>query len=180
MRQDFTQKLLKLYHTEDNFLKVFSPSLQSSVLFNEVRAYTGSAPTLNVVKLGFGQNIAETWLMAQFEDLNTFCGVKEKANIHQITELARLIISAFWYLKISEFLLFFGKFKLGQYGKFYGVIDPMIITNAMYDFLNERKVELIRIKKEQDDINAELKRIELDKKVMSKEEFEETEWLFKM
>ena len=38
----------------------------------------------------------------------------------QTEEAARMIISEFYYFKLSEFMLFFAYFKGGRYGRFYG------------------------------------------------------------
>lgn len=42
------------------------------------------------------------------------------------------------YLKISELLLFFHRFKAGRYGHFYGNVDPLRITTALREFISER------------------------------------------
>ena len=35
-------------------------------------------------------------------------------------------------------MLFFVRFKSGRYGKFYGSVDPLVITTSVRDFINER------------------------------------------
>lgn len=54
-------------------------------------------------------------------DLPEVAGIEE-----QIAELTNLI------------MLFFARFKEGKYGRFYGAVDPLIITNALNDFDHER------------------------------------------
>lgn len=151
--------MIQAYSSAENFLTIFNPSLQSTVLSNISKAYTGTAPTLTTVKAGFGEQTTETWIMAQLENLNTFCGVKEKATFDQLLEFARLIMASYSYLKVTELMLFFAKFKLGQYGTFYGVVDPIVITSALLKFMDERIIILNKIEKEQDIIRRE----ELDK-----------------
>lgn len=36
-------------------------------------------------------------------------------------------------------MLFFNRFKEGRYGRFYGTVDPLIITTALRDFIRERE-----------------------------------------
>ena len=35
-------------------------------------------------------------------------------------------------------MLFFSRFKAGRYGRFYGNVDPMVITSALVVFRRER------------------------------------------
>lgn len=35
-------------------------------------------------------------------------------------------------------MLFFYRFKQGKYGRFYGVVDPLVIMTALQEFLRER------------------------------------------
>lgn len=48
----------------------------------------------------------------------------------------------YYYLKASELLLFFFKLKTGEYGTFYGVVDPMVIMSALIEFKAYRKRQL--------------------------------------
>jgi len=180
MRKDYTEKLIKKYQSSTNFLKLFNPDVQELIIANENRAYVGSAPSLTVVKLGFGKNIIETWLMAQIENLNNFCGVKEKANALQMLELSKLVIASCGYLKVTELMLFFTKFKMGEYGKFYGVIDPIVITSALNEFLEERLTVLRKIRFDNEKIKKELEQAEYDKISLTREEYEDLKWLFNM
>lgn len=137
-------------------------------------------PSLNAIKISFGDNIAETWLMAQIEDLNTFCGVKEKASVEQMLCLAQLIISKYWFLKVSDLMLFFANFKLAKYGTFYGVVDPIVISSALLRFNEERVEALNRIEKQQNQVRKERERVEHEKVAMTRDEYEELKWLFNM
>lgn len=146
-------------------------------LENEEQAYMGRALSLTILKKGYGRDIAESWLMAQIEDLNTFCGVK-KANEMQITELSRIILSSFWYLKTSEIMLFFGMFKRGDFGHFYGEVDPIVITTALNEFLG---IRLVKLRQYKEQVNKAIKlkeQQEHDKISLTKEEWDDLRWLF--
>ena len=101
------------------------------------RAFFGKAPTLGVVKQAYGPNAPTMWLMAQLYDLCEYTGAK-KMDVQQATMLAEIIAQEYGYLKVSEILLFFLRFKAGNYGRFYGAVDPMVITAAIREFLKER------------------------------------------
>jgi hypothetical protein len=78
------------------------------------------------------------WLVPQLVNLSEFCGAKDKLSVPQLEDLAYIISQQFYYLKISELMLFFFRFKSGQYGRFYGTVDPLIIVSALRDFCKER------------------------------------------
>lgn len=41
-------------------------------------------------------------------------------------------------------MLFFSRFKAGRYGRFYGNVDPMVITSALVIFRRERAEVIAR------------------------------------
>lgn len=54
-------------------------------------------------------------------------------------EIARIIISGYGDFKLTEFMVFFQRFKKGLYGTFYGVFDPMVITRSLREFRADRE-----------------------------------------
>ena len=54
-------------------------------------------------------------------------------------EIARIIISSYGDFKLTEFMVFFQRFKQGLYGTFYGVFDPMVITRSLREFRADRE-----------------------------------------
>ena len=132
-----TTAVLQRYGVREDFLKAFNPSLQIAVARHPDRAFFGKAPSLAVVKHTYGPNAPTMWLMAQLYDLCEYTGAK-KMDVQQATMLAEVIAQQYGYLKVSEILLFFLRFKAGNYGRFYGTVDPMVITAAIREFLKER------------------------------------------
>ena len=51
-----------------------------------------------------------------------------------------MIATEYYYLKVSELMLFFHRFKTGRYGRFYGSVDPLVITTSLRDFVRERGI----------------------------------------
>lgn len=107
-------------------------------------AHTGLIPTLAQVGRCYGESTAEAALCFELEDLNCFAGTKTKLEMHQQKELARIILTEFYYLKISEVLLFFFRLKSGRYGSFYGSVDAIQILVFLRTFTGERQVALER------------------------------------
>lgn len=54
-------------------------------------------------------------------------------------EIACIIISGYGDFKLTEFMVFFQRFKQGLYGTFYGVFDPMVITRSLREFRADRE-----------------------------------------
>ena len=79
-----------------------------------------------------------TWLIPQLFDLSEYCGCKGKISEEQMQQCATVIATTYHYLTVSELMLFFFRFKAARYGRFYGSVDPLVITSALRDFVRER------------------------------------------
>ena len=132
-------RLLSTHSDLQSFMTVMNPSLQQYSAEHQERAFFGEAPTLMTLRCAYHNDAATIWMLPQLYDLNEYCGCKEKLDEGQMTQLARMIITEFGYLKVSEIMLFLHRFKSGRYGRFYGAIDPLVIISALrHDFMNER------------------------------------------
>lgn len=100
--------------------------------------YFGEYHTLAELKTLFDDKFPTAWLVAQLHDLSEYCGCKEKLSGNPLRQCADIIASEFFYLKTTELMLFFRKFKSGSFGVFYGTIDPLVIMSALRTFLKER------------------------------------------
>lgn len=171
------------YKTSENFLKLFNPDMQYDYCADLKRCYMGKAPTLSVLNDAFGKNITETWLAIQLRNLSEFSGVKDKLDTAQIDMLAKTIIATFNYVKVTELMHFFLLFKSGKYGKFYGAVDGIVITEALQDFCRERNEKLYRFYEAEKKRKDEIERAHHDKKVAKFRAFLKlhdctvTEWL---
>lgn len=110
------------------------------------RVHMGKAPSIALIKTTYGRNVAESWMEIQLNNLSEFAGCREKLKPHQIVELAQMIIDGYPHYKLTEFMLFFQRFKRCEYGKFYGVVDPMIILQALSTFNEERGRVLAQVR----------------------------------
>lgn len=102
--------------------------------------YFGDYPTIAQLGAEFDRKFPAAWMMAHLHDLSEFCGCKEKLSGHALQQCASTISMEFYWLKISELMLFFHRFKSGKYGRFYGSVDPLVITTSLRDFLKERSI----------------------------------------
>ena len=129
---------MERYGDKMGFIATFHVDRQMRFTKDESRCYFGQAPTMGMVNTGYGDGTAQAWLTTQLADLSEFCGAKEKITASQIEQLADLIAEDYHWLKVTEVMLFFRKFKKGEYGRFYGCVDPLIITTALREFLRDR------------------------------------------
>lgn len=97
----------------------------------------GDYATLDEINAAYKNNNAGAmWLVAAVENINEFCSSKSMTN-EQIEDIAYMIANEYKDMKHSQLQLFFYRFKCGYFGKFYGKIDPMVITCALKDFADE-------------------------------------------
>lgn len=126
------------------FCEQYSPSYQQEICGDSDECFFGNYPTLAEVKRDYGKNAPLTWLVPQLTNLAVYCGSKDKLIKEQYKECAFVIATEYYYLKVSELMLFFQRFKAGRYGRFYGSVDPLVITTSLREFIKERGIEIDR------------------------------------
>lgn len=174
------REILATYKTGENLLCLFSPDKQTEYCKNEERCFTGHAPSIARVARTFGDSVAESWLSIQLFELAEFSKVRNGMDPADFIELARIIILGYGGFKLTEFMVFFQRFKQGLYGTFYGVFDPMVITRSLREFRADRE-KLLRFyedKKRQEEKEREWERSRTTS--LTFEEWEELKWLFNM
>lgn len=119
-----------------------NPTAQIYAGKNPDGAIFGEAPTLAIMRKAYGEGFPASWLMPQIFDLVVYSNSRGTLNEQQAEFLAEAIANEYFYLKASELLLFFYRFKLGRYGHFYGVVDPMKVTQALAEFVRERNAAI--------------------------------------
>lgn len=99
----------------------------------------GTAPTLGLVRATFGNNTATVWVSLQLENLSEYAGCAGKLSKRQYEELSQMIVNTYPYFNLTEVMLFFQQFKSGEYGTFYGAVDPIKIMEALRSFDRQRE-----------------------------------------
>ena len=130
--------VIRSYRSDDGFLKTFNPDKQVAYTRDVARAFRGTAPSLGLVARAFGSYTRDNWLDVQLTDLAVFSGCKDKLSERQVQQLIDIIAEEYGYMKVTELMYFFRRFKTGEYGKFYGAVDPITITCALKEFARER------------------------------------------
>lgn len=169
------------YGNAMNLLKVFAPINQAKYCLFKERCFIGTAPSLSLIKDSFGEGTAILSITNQLKDLSEYTGCKEKLSINQMDSIAGTILVNYWFLKITELMYFFQLFKGGRFGRFYGAVDGMVITSALYEFVKEVRNKILdNIEKEKAAIKEAEEKRRAEMNCMSREEYEELKWLFEM
>lgn len=134
--QQQLSNLRESYPSFEAFAKDYNPDTQMVFAVDERKTIMNSYSTLEMLDMGLGENSAAKWLDILINDVNKFAGSKSMDE-RQAESLAYLLAQEYKDVKFSVIQLFFYKFKCGYFGKFYGMVDPMVITCALKDFIVE-------------------------------------------
>lgn len=144
--------MAKLRNSHTNlasFIKAVNPDLQTRYGSLTSKSFDNDAPSLNVLDAAYGENAGAMWLMPQLFAIGEYAGVRDKMDEVQTLELAKVIRAKYGYLTVTELMYFFCNLKAGRYGKFYGAVDPMVITEALGGpFMDERERNLKQVEDE--------------------------------
>lgn len=142
------------------FLELYNPDAQWRLCRNPDDCVMGDHPTLAQVRKEFGENMSKAWLVPQLVDLSEYCGCKEKMSVRMLEQCAVVIDTEYPYLRITDIMLFFHRFKSGYYGRFFGAVDPMLITSSLRQYLADRGVVIERHEQRRREEEAERERNE--------------------
>lgn len=123
--------------------ELYAPNKQSTYCEHTERCVLGTAPRLARVAEDYGKEFAKSWLVTQLYDLATFCGCKGKLSAEQYKDTASMILAKYPGLKLTEIMLYFYQCKAGDFGKFYGSIDPLQIMQGLKTFATQTRGEII-------------------------------------
>lgn len=139
---------LASYPNFSSFSKAYSVSLSPILLEDLRKAYSDKSPTLSDVNSMYGNGTAELWVETQITGLDFTSQTKEGGDTDAIEEFSMLFARHYSWVKITEFLLFIARYKLGIYGKFYGCFDVVSIGDGFKKFLKDRNREFDKIQNE--------------------------------
>ena len=137
------EETLLNYPTFEELGTAYSTALQPLLLANPDKAYSEKSPAIgDLGRMYHAEEAPALWVEAQLMTLDFASQTKEGADMQALTEFSRLFAAQYPGIKLTEFLLFVARFKLGRYGKFYGYFDTLTIGEAFRKFLRERGDEL--------------------------------------
>ena len=142
--------MARRYGDRERFMLTFTCSREKEYCRHAERCVLGNAPTLSLMNAAYGRNTSAAWIVPLLTDVSEFCGCKDKLSDGQLEELAYIITAEYGYLKVTEVMLFCWWFKGGRYGRFYGSVDPFVITTALRDFIKDRNTLIARTESERE------------------------------
>lgn len=131
------------YPTIDHFVGSLNWQQQKVICPNEADCYLGDFPTLAELDRIYFKGAASKWLIPQIQNISEFSGVKDKITEGQLEEIAYMIPLKYYYLKCSELMLFFFRLKYGDYGNFYGSVDPVRIMELLGKFFIKERITFL-------------------------------------
>lgn len=155
-QNELAREVIGRYGSFDNVLELFAPKFQGKYVLDEHRCYFGVAPRLSHLGFAYGKSAPIEWLSYQIIDLNRYANCKPMTD-YQVKSLAQTIFKEYYYLKLTEVMMFFSKVKSAEYGQlFFGAVDPIPLMGALNKFAEER-AEIVR-KQEDKDARVERER----------------------
>lgn len=118
-------------------MNVFRPELQDRIYENTDRIFFGRAPVLKHVAEAFNKDVVITWIIQQYEYMNSRAIVKQ-LTFPQLEELSLLTFINANFFKTSEIQYFILKIRLGTYGDWFGCVDIQRIMVFLQGFIQER------------------------------------------
>ena len=138
---DKSEALKARFSSLQEFKSYYCPEATAVFGQNPGMAYSSTVPTLEVVRLAFGEDAVIAWLYMLIDSFVQYCN-KGALTGKQMMDTARRM-SVKTHLKVTEFMLFFWRLGNGEYGKIFGNISPMDITEPFYKaFLKQRDDEV--------------------------------------
>lgn len=151
------------YPTFSKASAVYSTSLQPMLLSDIEKAYSEKSPTLSELERMYGYGSSALWVKTQLLTIDFATSTKEGADENALNEFSSLFVRQYHYTKLTEFILFIARFKLGRYGKFYGYFDTTAIGEAFRKFLRERSDELDVIIRKRNNREMEERQIDVER-----------------
>ena len=135
-------EIIKRYGTKEQFAATFAPENQARYAMNVRKCINGAAPNLRDMSSAYGYEFAESWLTEQLQYTNLLFGTERKMSIESIRATAQVVLSQYGYLRATEIMLFLTQLCAGIYGKVFGMLDGMFITNALWQFIEKKQALL--------------------------------------
>lgn len=138
-------QLRQSYPTYERLASAFSSALQGVLLASPEKAYSEKSPVISDLDRLYSSGASAFWVKTQLATLDFASQTKEGADMDALAEFSELFVVKYGHIKLTEFLSFIARFKLGRYGKFYGYFDTLTVGEAFRKFLRERDYELDKV-----------------------------------
>lgn len=106
-----------------------------------LNAVTDNTPSFVRLDKAYGNGSARQWIYLALQASLRMLGVNsDKMSGAQIVHLAEVIAKEYYFITLSEFLLFLGRFEAGRYERFYGDASYFLcITKSLQNYVNNER-----------------------------------------
>lgn len=102
-----------------------------------------NSPTLYEIEAMYGEGSSTDWVLIQIMALFGASSSKDKEMVNSIAFFSESFAAETQKYKLSELMLFFGRYKAGKYDNSYQSFDTKRIGNAFFkEFLLQREYEI--------------------------------------
>ena len=148
-------RIRQSYPTYEQLASAFSAGLQPVLLSCPEKAYSEKSPAIADLDRLYPPGASALWVKTQLLTLDFASQTKEGADMDALQEFSMLFAAKYGGIKLTEFLAFIARFKLGQYGKFYGYFDTLAVGEAFRKFLAQRAAELDAVERRKNAMERE-------------------------
>lgn len=134
-------------------------------------ALRDDVPTLAAVASVYDEATAVAWLMIQIDSVDVAQGARAFDDL-QRKDSARLMLAKYADMNVGEFLLFFGRYKLGEFHEqteHVGGLQKLMLALRLYRI--QRDADIRRIEREEHNLAAAREREEWARKAISYEQY---------
>lgn len=128
--QQREQGLLMKYPNRSDVERAYAPNLWGYTLNNPERAYMAECPTLLIYDKLYGEGSSTIWIHIHVTALYGASPSKDKELVNSIAIFSETFSAEVRLYKLSELMLFFGRYKAGRYDNSYQSFDTKRIGNA--------------------------------------------------
>ena len=147
------------YTTLGSVEQAFCPQRWSYAVSNADAAYMAQVPTLGELDTLYGPGASAVWIYHQIAALFGASSSNDAGRVDGIGIFAENFAREARGYKLSEMMLFFGRYKAGLYDDSYASFDTRRIGNAFFHgFLPQRRQELERVERIAQQDRAEKRR----------------------
>lgn len=162
--------LCKAYPTLKDLALVYNPNNSPKFAQYPSRCITGTAPTLVDLNNAYGSTSHIQWLIAQLATFQEGINTPNKMTPQQLSMLAQTMATDFFFLKLSEVMLFLARLAGGSYDvDFHGYVSPDAIIDALKNRFMPYRASVLEDMYKRD--REEKEREEAEKGSMTWEEF---------
>ena len=147
------------YPSPSDVERSFSPVFWDYTLANPEKAYMSDCPTLSNYDKVYGEDSSQIWVNGQITGLFGMSSEKDGTKAETINMFSKCFAKEVGLYKLSELMLFFGRYAAGRYDNCWQTFDTHKIGSAFFkEFLPQRQkeLEIYEAKRNQENVSKDV------------------------